>query len=283
MTYNQLRTNASLFLILFSTLNAIGQVSERDMEKHEKEVAKSKEKNTIIWDLDTVYNAGVPCFIMKEKSNGALQPHDFMVYSFSGQELIYMKYYFYNQPGSNPNAPTVVQYYSWYFDDTKSQCETPENIKVYKAVIENGLVTSGVINSDAEAKFVTMCGTKFSAAQAQPAPGPVVITPQQAAAGAPLASRNRNGMIQITNNQVWQDNAQVGTIQWSQSNQNGQMVDVISVYSVTNVVIAQASSITGAHNWNVVTLRDNISRIVTSTIGNDGLDVVRILIAGNYL
>jgi len=276
----------STALLLGITATAIGQVSEREMEKHMKEVAKSKEKNSIVWDLDTVYNAGVPCFIMKEKSNGALQPHDFIVTSFAGQELIYVKFHQYTQPGSNPQSPTIIQYYTWYFDDTKSQCETQAPRKVYKDVIENNLVNGNAMNSDAEAKFVTMCGMKYSAAQAanvQPAPAAPVISPQQAAINEPLVNRNRSGGISIILSQINQAGMQIGSEQRNTITQNGAQVEVITIYSINRVMLAQASSVPNAHRWNLVSTRDNISREVDAPDLNDEMAIIKYLIANNYL
>ena len=48
----------SIIVLVISSLSIHAQEMDKKMREHLKEVEKSKEKGSLIWDIDTVYNAG---------------------------------------------------------------------------------------------------------------------------------------------------------------------------------------------------------------------------------
>lgn len=144
------------------------QVSEKRMKQHLKNVEKSREKGTVIWDMDTVFVAGVPYCIIIEKSNGAFMPSDYSVRSLKGDELIYVKSQSYTKPNTGPvynqNTPatTTVWYHTYYFTDTKNMAEVSILSSVYKTVVNAELIKGNYIDAAEEDKFVTLNGMKFS-------------------------------------------------------------------------------------------------------------------------
>ena len=263
------------------------QPSEKEMKSHMKEVEKSKEKQSVIWDMDTVFVSGVPYCIVLEKSNGFLQPHDYSVRSLQGTELINVKYMMYTKPGSiTNNTPTTtnVAYYSWLFMDTQQKSEISYPNKVYKWVVEYNLVYGNQLNSAAETKFISLNGNMFSQDQANNA-----AMQQQQAVAAPngtgrMVERNRNAGIMILLGSISQDNLVIGSVKQYQDAENGTIVKTITVSLPDGSVIAQCKAYgVNSDTWTIVTLKDNRSNTITSTVNNDSMDVVKYLINGYYL
>ncbi len=138
-------------------VNAQVKMTAKEMEKHEKEIQKSKEKGTSIWDWDTVYNNGIPYCIIYEVKKSPGQPHDFSIRSLTGKELIYVHYGTYQDLTAphQPNTPIPTYgYYLYVFDSTKQAAEVPNN-RPFKEVVRNNLIDNGTaVDSAAEAKFV---------------------------------------------------------------------------------------------------------------------------------
>jgi len=275
-----MKANLLLIALLAGAYVSAQQVSEKEMKKHIENVQKSKEKGTIIWDLDTVYNAGVPYCIVVEKSNGFLQPNDFSVRNLQNVELIYVKYAYYYKPFPAP-PNTIVQYYTYYFTDTQNKSEITFNTKVYKTVVEENLINGSQISSDAEAKFVSLNGMRYTQEQNAATVQPVVIVNNT---GGGIVQRNRNAGFSVINGQVRQDNVMVGTVQMSQMAENGIIVKTIVAFLPDGTKVAEATcNGLDAHNWNVITLKDNRSYWVNSSFNNDASDIVRYLIGAYYM
>lgn len=261
------------------------QISEKQMKKHMEEVQKSKDKGTVIWDLDTVYTGGVPYCVIIEKSVDLFN-HDYSVRSMAGTELIYVKYNVYNvPPGSqNPYGPggSAVAYYSYYFDDTHATAEVPIT-RVFKAVYDDQLISGNQINSDAETKFVTLNGTKYSqalAAQsvAPPPPTVVIANPYY------VVQRNHNAPIFVNNGSINQDNVVVGSESYAEVAENGNITKTLTYFLPNGTQVAQATCVgINNHQWRVITMKDNRFADIISTFNNDHMDVAKYLISAYYL
>jgi len=284
-----MKTNLLLLAILACCFASGQEVSDRKMKSHLKEVAKSKEKGSVIWDLDTVYRSGVPYCIIIEKSHGLL-PSDYSVKNLDGMELIAVKYNSVRDPNPNPHFPGTVttspniSYYTYYFTDTRNMAEIAYGKKVYKTVAEENLIDGDHVNSNEEAKFITMNGMKFSGDDKNQN---IQVTQQSSNNNnsyTNLVERDRNKTITIVNNQVNQDFKVVGSVQLTQEGDNGKIVKTYSVFLPDGTKIAEGKcyGIT-AHNWNVITLKDNQSRTVNSSFNNDAIDIVKWLINAYYL
>jgi hypothetical protein len=261
------------------------QADNSDMKDHMKKVEKSKEKATVIWDMDTVFVSGVPYCIVKEKPNDPLEPSDYSVRSLEGKELIYVKYNSYNKPNS-PNLSSQygnsVKYYTYYFTDTQNEAEISFGSKVYKTVVKDDLVKGDHINSVEEEKFITLNGMKFSqnennqALQAEKSTNSVH--------GSNIVERNRSPRISILNGQISQDNVTAGSVQMSQDAVDGIIVKTLTVFLPDGTKVAEAKcNGINSHDWNVITLKDNRSQKISSTFNNDAIDVVKYLVDENYL
>jgi hypothetical protein len=148
--------------------------SAKKMQTHMKEVQKSKEKKSIIWDMDTVYVSGVSYCIITEKKNGFLMPHDYYIKSLQGNDLIYIKYNSYTERDGSEEAQvtehkeiyivnfTTVEYYTWSFINSDKVTETEAGDNIYKMIVENNLIQGDHLNVTAEAKFIAVNGMKFS-------------------------------------------------------------------------------------------------------------------------
>ncbi len=187
-------------LLAFSTLNAQTKMTEKEAAKHMKEVQKSKDKGTSIWDWDTVYNNGIPYCIIYEVEKGAFHHNDYSVRSLTGQELIYVKYdtYIdYSVPHQPNTPPSQSGYYQYIFTDTKQVAELLMN-RPFKEIVRNSLIDNGTtINSAAETAFLALYPRKYS----QMVPPPVAPPPPMVIDYTPVP-RNRNGGLMILLNSI---------------------------------------------------------------------------------
>jgi hypothetical protein len=291
-----------LTLILFLSLSITApaqQVSNKAMKAHLKNVEKSKEKGTIIWDLDTVFKAGVPYCIVCEVPFGASQHSDYSVKSLQGKELIYVKYACYTRssdaPGYSITNPAInnVSYYTYCFTDTKNKAEISYSYKVYKTVAEDDLVDGDHINSDEEDKFLSINGMKFSQ-EASKEESPESETNTNNTYNN-MVQRNRAGSISFKLvsvgiesedgfSQVIQDNKVIGNLHASQYTANGIIIKIFafSMPDGTKVAQAQCNSI-NSHEWTIVTFKNNLSHHIFSTENNDAMDLAKYLINAYYL
>ncbi len=288
----------AIALIAYAAASA-QQVSEKQMKSHLKSVQKSKEKGTTIWDLDTVYKAGVPYCIVVEKSNGALRASDFSVQSLQGKELIYVKYAYYKKPSTAQNlnqyapATTNVSYYEYYFTDTKNKAEISYSTKVYKTVAEENLIEGDHINSAEEDKFVSLNGKKFSEDAAAQSPLPASNNNNSVYDNLVVRNRNATITIRLTGvgtesgagiSEVTQDNKVIGKVESMQYAANGIIIKILNFYLTDGTKIAQAQcNGINSHEWSILTLKNNLTRSITSTINNDAIDVAKYLTNAYYL
>jgi len=251
------------------------------MKAHMKAVQASKEKKTILWDMDTVYVSGVPNCIVVEKSGGFLMPHDYSVRSLQNKELAYVKHYIYNVLlGSSwdevmrctaiySNDYNTIEYYTWRFADNQ-KVETPADDKVFQMVAENNLVQGDHLNTDELTKFIALS----------------VATFPQDTAGAVLyntVNRNRSADIKISGDVVTQDNVAICKLELTDYNENGTFVKIMRVYLPNGTMVAEGKSYLNSYTWMFLTIKDKQMRGITVSSDVAPLDIVRYLINGNYL
>jgi hypothetical protein len=270
-----------LAVLAFSTVNAQNKMTDKEAAKHMKEVQKSKDKGTSIWDWDTVYNNGIPYCIIYEVEKGAFHHNDYSVRSLTGQELIYVKYDIYTDyAAAQPNSPAPQSgYYQYIFSDTKAVAELLMN-RPFKEIVRNNLIDNGTtINSAAETAFLALYPRKYS----QMAPPPMVAPPVLVVDYTPVP-RNRNGGLMILLNNISQDNVTIGNIQSSQSNYNGVITTTLNIFlpNGTKVAVATNEGL-NSHVWNMITMKNNAQIRITSSNGQDNMDIIKYLINGYYL
>jgi hypothetical protein len=258
------------------------QLTDKEREKLNKEIAKSKEKNDSFWDYDTVYSNGAPYCLLYKVDKGALTHDDYSVRSLSGQEIIYVKYGMwtdYNAPHAPNTSPPTYGYYTYYFPDTKRTAETGTN-RPFKELVRNGLIQNGTqVDPDNETKFCALYPPKYSIMVAPP-----VAPPPSAPPPYIMTNRNRGGGISIFGSNVRQDGADIGTISYADNNVNGHRFKTMTVFLPNGCKVADVSnSDVQPHVWTVITTRDGLQGSISSSNGQDNMDLVKYLIAGNYL
>jgi hypothetical protein len=270
-----------LALLAFSTLNAQTKMTDKEAAKHMKEVQKSKDKGTSIWDWDTVYNNGIPYCIIYEVEKGAFHHNDYSVRSLTGQELIYVKYDIYTDyAAAQPNSPAPQSgYYQYIFTDTKQVAELLMN-RPFKEIVRNNLIDNGTtVNAAAETAFLALYPRKYS----QMAPPPPVVSGPMVIDYTPVP-RNRNGGLMILLNTISQDGVNIGNIQTNESNMNGVITVTQNFFLPNGTKVAMATAQgRGVHIWNVITMKNNAQITITSTNGQDNMDIIKFLINGYYL
>ena len=84
--------------------------------------------------------------------------------------------------------------------------------------------------------------------------------------------------------QISQDNKVIGTVKITQDAVNGTIVKTMTVWLPNGAMIAQGKAYGAtSDNWTVVTMKDNQSRAITSSVNEDAMDVVKFLINSYYM
>jgi len=141
-------------------------LTPKKMAKHERKVRKSMKRHNILWDYDTVFNAGVPYCIVYEVKHPGNPNYDYSVRSLSGQELIYVHFKETTFPPpfqTNPDAAnsSIIGRYMYYFTDTKTTVRGPSLQQIYEEVVNYNLIENGnEINPAGEAAFIKRFGGK---------------------------------------------------------------------------------------------------------------------------
>jgi hypothetical protein len=117
-------------------------------------------------------------------------------------------------------------------------------------------------------------------AAAQPANNNTASTPVYV-----IIPRNESADISINQNNIYQGDQQIGTIQYFEVNANGMFTKTMTVFLPNGTKVAQGYTQPNgdAHVWNVVTLRDHATNTVTVRDGFDKNDVLWFLVKGQYL
>ncbi len=99
-----------------------------------------------------------------------------------------------------------------------------------------------------------------------------------------LVKRNRNAGITFIKDQIYQDDKVIGGMQVAQNTERGQIVRTFTIFFTDGSKIAEAKSYGNKlHEWNIITVKDNHTHVITATSNNDAIDVIKYLINGYYL
>jgi hypothetical protein len=273
-----------LIIAALAFINASAQTKpdEKELGKHRKMVEKSKEKKTVIYSLDTIFNAGVPYAVMKELANESSTYNDYDVFSLNGKHLINVKVEWRNVYENGYIYSRVYYVYDFLDSKQKGEISPKLTMKVYEDIVEAGLITNNAIDPAAESKFITahpLTSKNVGVAVGngkKSKDGFVVL----ATFPEPVA-RNRNAEIKIENKEIKQDGKLIG----SYTMINGAGRKVIAVFAPDGTKLAEAIN-EGAtmHDWKIFTMKDvRQYPPITSDLGKDVKDVVDFLISTNYL
>ncbi|HTA26677.1 MAG TPA: hypothetical protein VK809_02735 [Bacteroidia bacterium] len=114
------------------------------------------------------------------------------------------------------------------------------------------------------------------------------VSAQQANENQPdkitLVKRNKTAGITFIKDKIYQGDKIIGGMQVDQGTEKGQIVRTFTVFFTDGSKIAEAKSF-GAkpHEWNITTVKDKHTHVITSPANNDAVDVIKYLIGANYL
>ena len=100
-----------------------------------------------------------------------------------------------------------------------------------------------------------------------------------------LVPRDMNGDIRVDQNNIYQGGQVIGMIQYNEVNVNGMFTKTMSISLPNGTKVAQGYTPPNGdvHAWNVVTMKDRASNVVTAHEGHDKEDVLWFLVKGLYL
>ncbi len=114
------------------------------------------------------------------------------------------------------------------------------------------------------------------------------VSAQQASKNQPekstLVKRNKNAGITFIKDQIYQDDKVIGGMQVAQGTEKGRIVRTFTVFFTDGSKIAEAKSYgSTSHEWNITTVVDKHTHVITSHANNDAVDVIKYLIDKYYL
>jgi hypothetical protein len=266
-----------LLLLIFCSANA--QVSEKDMKKHIEKVAKSKADGSVVRSLDTIFNAGIPYAILKDKK--VMLNSNYTLFSLNGKELVDMPYECVDDAAS---ASKQTCYTAFLFLQSGKRGEMIIGIgtKIERVIVEFDLVKNNDINPAGENKFVMNHPPKYS--NKPQGTTVVVINNNGNADPYKTVERNRNASISIFGTEIKQDFKTIGSITKSNSPVNGKLIYTISFFLPDGTKVAEATGEgVNCKEWKVVTMKDNQSHNVTTTFSQQEEQIAKYLSDSYYL
>jgi hypothetical protein len=246
---------------LFHTANA--QLTEKQLKSHQKDIAKSKEKGSVIWSFDTIFNKGVPYCIMKKKNKSFLGSFEGDFYAFNGKNVLYAK----------SLAEQGIFVYEVLVLGTGQKAYIDD---LEKGIVEAELFAGDSLNETALNKFVMIHGekpeSKLSKVAGNISLGGRKKREQVASRGAddddddetPAAAqpvRNRQASITMFGDEAHQDFKTIGTIKEVFGGRN--MSTLYEIFDAGGRKIAEAEGKMHSTSWQVVTLKNNKAHTVS--------------------
>ncbi|MDQ3108662.1 MAG: hypothetical protein M3R17_02110 [Bacteroidota bacterium] len=265
-----------VLLLIFCSANA--QVSEKDMKKHLEKVAKSKAEGSVVRSLDTIFNAGIPYAILKDKK--VMLASDYTLFSLNGKELVDMPYQCIDDANSASNQTC---YHAFLFLQSGKRAEIIIGLgmKIERIIVEFDLVKNNDINPAGENKFVMRYPPKYSN---KPQNTTVVIINNGVPGNYATVERNRSGGVNLYGTELKQDFKTIGTVTKSNSSSNGEMIYTVSYFLPNGIKIAEATGRgINCKEWRVVTMKDNQSHTITTTFSQQEEQIAKFLSDSYYL
>ncbi len=265
-----------VLLFLFSAANA--QVSEKEMKKHLEKVAKSKADESVVRSLDTIFNAGIPYAILKEKK--VMLATDYTLFSLDGKELVNIPYECVEQANNSSNQ---VCYHAFLFlqSGKRGEMQVGVGMKVERTIVNYDMVRNNDINPAGENKFLMRYPPKFSGVQQTTT---VVVVNNGTAGTYTTVDRNRNGSISLFGTELKQDFKTIGSVTKSTSSSNGILIYTVSYFLPNGTKIAEATGEgINCKSWRVVTMKDNQSYTITTTFSQQEEQLAKFLSDRYYL
>ncbi len=256
----------SLFTFAATVGSLLAQPSERELAKHQKEVAKSAEKKQTIVSLDTLFHAGKPYGTLTK--GGSVLDRSFSFADLSGEEQIsiiidandtnFFLFQF-NDPARLVARMEIVGGQEWI----------GRILIKYRLLREDGTLDEASVGSF----------TRINPAQVLPI-NVVVNNPNEEKA---LPQRNRSALVFVNGGTIRQDNTVVGSAETKNELVDKKYERVLYIYHVDGSVCARAylSSVANGHII-ITTSKDNRTQTINESFMNDD-KVAKWLIERLYL
>jgi hypothetical protein len=245
---------------LFHSANA--QLNEKQLKSHLKDVAKSKEKGSVVWSFDTIFNKGVPYCIMKKKNKNFFGSFEGDFYALNGKNVLYSK----------SMAEQGVLAYEILVLGTGQKAYIDD---LEKGIVEAELFSGDSLNQTALNKFLMIHSekpeNKLSKAAGNISFGGKKKKEQVArdvddddddeTPAAAQPQRNRQASITMFGDEAHQDFKTIGTIKEVFGGRN--MSTLYEIFDAGGRKIAEAEGKMHSTSWVVVTLKNNKAHTVT--------------------
>ncbi len=267
---------ALLLLLIFCSVNA--QVSEKDMKKHLEKVAKSKAEGNVVRSLDTIFNAGIPYAILRDKK--VMLATDYTLFSLNGKELVNIPYECIVQANNSSNQ-TCYHVFLFLQSGRRGEIQVGLGMKVERIVVDYDLVQNNEINPAGENKFLMRYPPKFSGLHQ---PTTVVVINNGNAGTYTTVDRNRSGSISLFGTELKQEFKTIGSVTKSTNSSTGIMLYTFSYFLPNGTKIAEATGEgINCKSWRVVTMKDNQSHTITTTFSQQEEQIAKFLSDSYYL
>ncbi|MBN2880896.1 hypothetical protein JXM83_02480 [Candidatus Woesearchaeota archaeon] len=262
------------FIFVFSLSGFCQSKSSEDIKTHQDKISESKLEGTIILSLDTIFNKGIPYAVLKSKKK--MFVYDYTLYSLKGNELVEITH--------KCDKEVKNCYYLFLFYDNGDIAEVKVfvGLKIYELIVENDLVIDTIINQNSKTKFLMKYPQKYSISDQQPK---IVINIGNTNSNDDYKTveRNRNSMLQIFGKDIKQDFKLIGKVEKSTKSENGKILRIYSFYLPSGKLVAEATQVDlDSKSFNILTLKDNITRNITINIIGQESKELAIYLSKNY-
>lgn len=262
------------------SLYAQARPSAKELEKHQKAVAQSRQNGTAILSLDTVFNAGEPYCRTKVLKCGAMSGVDIRVFDMQGNEGFFIKHDGYDLDRNTKGDSEYYLVFTFVADGQKTELPyiSAEN-KIAALIVSEGLFRGGALNAEAVRSFILHNGTPYSQRRDRG-----IAQGVGAASSAAPVQRNNHMPVMIFGNEIKQGGVLIGLCNESKVAERGNITAILQFTNPDGALIAEARCVgVGNHSWSVVTYRDNRQHAVAGKIGQDDKLVAEYLVQMLYL
>lgn len=253
-------------------LNSSAQVvhTEKELKKHAEKVQKSRDKGKNIRSLDTLFASGTPyCLMIGTRKGIAGIPSAYSVRPLKSpnEEEIFLTM------ESEGTGSAAVWFWDMVFINPGQKIRFKNGeLDLENTIVDYDLFNDSALNIKGMTKLVLLKGP------------PGVNVPQAQAQKSGMVDRNRSGMIQIFGEKIQQVGVHIGNISKSTVASDGNIITQITISFITGEIVAVAKNhgVTD-HEWSVVTMKNNESHDISSSLGKDEQDIVKYLVESLYL
>lgn len=261
-------------ILVFGCHAAFAQPSAKELEKHRKEVAESLSKGSVVWSLDTVFNAGVPYCLLTRDGKGLLLK-GYNVFNLIGDELIYVNIEHYDQPNGQ-----TASFYAFNFLETGQTAEINPSLEsdyIAKQIVKNNLIKDDMLNPTGVNKMVQVYGTKLSAKANLTAPAPAnpgnYYADKYSGMGTGTQKGNKYGTVvnaYIIGGDVKINTTEVGSLREEQKAEAGGIIKRKFFYDTAGNIVAECSCAgVNCQDWTVRTPTDRRQHSVSTSFGRE--------------